>query len=101
MTNNNSFWVKLTTLFFHNRIAALIFPLRRYLKAKDHRAILELAPKTGIVIGTMFLLHHLFWSPFSIVGTVAALLGGSALCLGSIYLLNIIAAITCEQDQSK
>jgi hypothetical protein len=84
MINNNSFWSKLTTFFFQNPVTDLIFPLHRYLKAQDHQAISALAPRTGIVIGTMFLLHHLFWSPFSFQGLFAALLGGAALFLGAV-----------------
>lgn len=71
--------------------------LDRYTKTKNHQAIFALAPRIGGLIGLLFFLHHIFWSPYSAVGITAALLGSLALGSGVSYLTNTIASILYDQ----
>lgn len=66
--------------------------LQRYTRSKNHQAIFSLAPKFGFFIGLLFLLHHLFWAPFSLAGVIAASLGAIGLGSGIAYLLNTLAS---------
>jgi HD-GYP domain-containing protein (c-di-GMP phosphodiesterase class II) len=72
--------------------------LDRYTKTKNHQAIFSLAPKLGIFIGLLFLLHHVFWSPYSSGGLAAALGGALALGAGITFLTNTIASILYDQE---
>jgi len=72
--------------------------LQSYTRSKNHQALFALAPRFGTLVGILFLLHHLFWAPYSIQGIIAATLGALGLGSGITYLINTLASTVYDQE---